>query len=290
MYKIIAFLGIPIRQKSCGQLINTIVCIDKCTDKCYNFTRYISYEIYCTDIRTNVHRRLIFIDCGLYYEEKGDGFPLIFLHGNGENHEYFIHQTEFFSHYYRVITPDTRGHGKSPRGDGAFTLKRFAEDLHDFMTALGIQKAHISGFSDGGNIALYFALKYPFMIEKLVLNGANISPQGVKRKVQIPIEIGYRIALRHADKSAKAKINAEMLALMVNEPDISVDDLNKIRIPTLVIAGTRDMIKRTHTELITKNIPGAELKFIKGNHFVANKNYNAFNNAVYNFLCKQHSE
>lgn len=128
------------------------------------------------------------------------------------------------------------------------------------------------------------------MIEKPVLNGANISPQGVKRRVQISIEIGYRIALRHADKSTKAKTNAEMLSLMVNEPDISVDELNKIRIPTLVIAGTRDMIKRTRTELIAKNIPGAELELIKGNHFVANKNYNAFNNAVYKFLCKQHSE
>ena len=69
-------------------------------------------------------------DISLYYEEYGDGSPLILLHGNGEDHTYFSSQTPFFAKKFRVITPDTRGHGATPRGEGEFTLNRFADDLY----------------------------------------------------------------------------------------------------------------------------------------------------------------
>ena len=65
----------------------------------------------------------------LAYIEKGEGEPLILLHGNGENSEYFEYQVEFFSRYYRVIAVDSRGHGRSERGSGELTLQRIADDL-----------------------------------------------------------------------------------------------------------------------------------------------------------------
>ena len=222
----------------------------------------------------------------LYYEECGSGFPLILLHGNGEDHTYFVHQADYFGNRYRVIALDTRGHGRSPRGDGEFSIERFADDLYDFLAAHGIAKAHLLGFSDGGNIALTFALKHPDMVGCLVLNGANIDPSGVKRSVQLPIEIGYRIARRAAVKSEKARPNAEMLGLMVNEPHINPAELKNLRMSVLVIVGTHDMIKRSHTELIAASIPGAKLRFIKGDHFIANKNPDDFNRAVDEFLEK----
>ena len=141
----------------------------------------------------------------LNYIEKGEGFPLILLHGNGENGEYFLHQTEHFSKTYRVIAVDTRGHGSSPRGTAPFSIRQFADDLHYFMDELNIEKANILGFSDGGNIAMLFALKYPERVEKLILNGANLNAKGVKFSVQLPIEIGYRMAKLFAKKSEKAK-------------------------------------------------------------------------------------
>ena len=91
------------------------------------------------------------MDVKLYYKEAGKGFPLILLHGNGENGGYFEHQIGYFQDKYRVIALDTRGHGKSPRGEKPFTIRQFAEDLHDFMDEQEIEKAHILGFSDGGN-------------------------------------------------------------------------------------------------------------------------------------------
>lgn len=220
----------------------------------------------------------------LYYEEYGYGFPLILLHGNGEDHTYFAHQIEYFKDRYRVIALDTRGHGRSPRGDGDFTIKRFSDDLYDFMIAHGISSADLLGFSDGGNIALTFALKHPDMVRSLVLNGANLDPSGVKRSVQFPIELGYRIASKAAEKSVGARRNSEMLGLMVNEPHITPGELEKLDIPVLVIAGTRDMIKREHTELIAASIPGARLAIIRGDHFVARKVPGSFNRAVDSFL------
>lgn len=224
------------------------------------------------------------MDIQLHYSEQGQGQPLILLHGNGEDSSYFIHQLSHFSSNYRIIAIDTRGHGKSPRGDKPFTIKQFAEDLNDFMNKKGIAKAILLGFSDGGNIALEFALKYPEKVDKMIVDGANLFPSGVKPLYQWPIEIGYRIAKLFSKKSEKALRNTEMLGLMVNEPHIEPSELAALTMPVLVVAGTKDMIKESHTKLIYKSLPNAWLAIIEGDHFVANKHPEAFNAAVERFL------
>ncbi len=224
------------------------------------------------------------MDIHLNYTEKGEGDPLVLLHGNGGVSGYFVHQTEHFSKSRRVIAVDTRGHGKSPRGDAPFTIAQFAEDLKDFLDGEKIEKPDILGFSDGANIALTFALKYPERVSRLILNGGNLFPAGVKRSIQIPIEIGYNIASKFADKSPAAKKNAELLGLMKNEPDIDPKSLSSLKIKTLVIVGTRDMIRDSHTELIGKSIPNSRTVRLRGNHFIANKNPEEFNRAVEKFL------
>lgn len=223
-------------------------------------------------------------DIQLHYIEQGQGQPLVLLHGNGEDSSYFVYQISYFSRNYRVIAIDTRGHGKSPRGEKPFSIRQFSEDLKDCLNAMNIAKTMLLGFSDGGNIALEFALKYPERVEKLVLNGANLFPSGVKAIYQWPIEIGYRIAKLFAKKSEKARQNAEMLGLMVNEPHIDPTELSRLTMPVLVVAGTKDMIKESHTRLIYKSLPNAQLNLIEGDHFVANKNPEAFNEVVKRFL------
>ena len=123
------------------------------------------------------------MDISHYYIEQGAGTPLILLHGNGENSGYFSHQMEAFSAQYHVFALDTRGHGKTPRGDQPLTIRQFAEDLRDFMDRHKIQKAHILGFSDGANIAMISVMKYPERVDKLILDGGNLNPKGVKRSV-----------------------------------------------------------------------------------------------------------
>lgn len=224
------------------------------------------------------------MDISLNFIEKGTGDILILLHGNGESNKYFIHQIDFFSSRYKVIAIDTRGHGESLRGDAPFILDQFAEDLHNFMLEQKIRKANILGFSDGGNIALLFALKYPDHVSKLILNGANLNPEGVKRFYQLPIILAYKLLVKIADRNPKAIKNAEMLGLMVNEPNIDPDCLKNLSIPTLVIAGTNDMIKQEHTKLIASKIPNAKLIFIKGTHIIAYQKPSEFNKAVNLFL------
>ena len=220
----------------------------------------------------------------LYYTEKGQGKPLILLHGNGEDGSYFDRQIDYFSQTRRVIAVDTRGHGRSPRGTAPFTIRQFAEDLREFMEEMGIERADLLGFSDGGNIALIFALRYPERVDRLILNGANLWSRGVKPSVQIPIILGYYAASFFGHFSGKARANAELLRLMVKDPNIEQEELRNIQSPTLVIAGERDMIREEHTRLIAAEIPGAELRIIPGDHFIAAGNPEAFNREVDRFL------
>ena len=224
------------------------------------------------------------MDIDHYYVEKGKGTPIILLHGNGESSDYFKGQIDEFSGQYHVYAMDTRGHGRTPRGDKPFTIRQFADDLLGFMDRHQIGKAHLLGFSDGGNIAMVFAIRHPDRVDRLILNGANLNAGGVKRSTQIPIEIGYRIAKRFSARSDSARRNAEMLGLMVNEPDVSPEELAGIRAKTLVIAGTRDMIREEHTRMIAECIPDSRLVFLKGTHFIANRHPGEFNRAVLDFL------
>lgn len=224
------------------------------------------------------------MDISLFYQEQGKGEPIFLLHGNGEDGTYFVSQLSFFSDRYRVIAVDTRGHGKSLRGTAPFTMEQFAMDLRDLMDRLQIQKAVVLGFSDGANIAMKFALKYPEKVKALILNGGNLNTKGVKRRIQIPIEIGYRFAKLFAGKSEEAKAHMEILGLMVHEPNIEPAALHTLQMPTLVIAGTRDMIKENHTKLIAGSIPNAKLSIIEGDHFIAQKRPQEFNREVEAFL------
>ena len=229
-------------------------------------------------------------DISLCYTMQGAGPPLLLLHGNGEDGSYFVNQMSAFSLHYTVYAIDTRGHGLSPRGDAPFTIGQFAQDLLKFMDEERIEKANLLGFSDGGNIALTFALTHRSRVDRLILNGANLDPSGVKLSVQIPIVIGYWIASLFARFSPKAKRHAEMLRLMVKEPHIKPESLKKLYIPTLVIVGTRDMIKDAHTLTIASALPCARMEMIVGDHFIAAKNPDEFNEAVAAFLADTRSD
>ncbi|MCF0122841.1 MAG: alpha/beta hydrolase [Ruminiclostridium sp.] len=224
------------------------------------------------------------MDIDLYYIVKGSGKPLILLHGNGEEHTYFAHQIEYFSLHYRVFAVDTRGHGSSPRGTAPFTISQFAEDLHDFVDNHEISKAYVLGFSDGGNIALTFALRYPERVDKLILNGANLFPAGVKPQVQIPILLQYYALSLFAGWMPKVKGYLDLLRLMVKEPNFRPEELCNLIVPTLVIAGEHDMIREEHTRLINASIPGSHLCILPGDHFLASKEYARFNEVVESFL------
>lgn len=224
------------------------------------------------------------MDIKLNYIEKGKGTPLVLLHGNGGSLECFRSQIEYFSKKYRVIALDTRGHGKSPRGDKPFTIKQFADDLKDFLDELGIKRVILLGFSDGGNIALTFALKYGEYVEKLILNGANLFPKGLKAYFRIPIEINCMLTKLFSRLNKCALKKYELLSLMTDEPNISFDELKNVTAPTLVIVGSADMIKHSHSLSIENSLPDSAFVVIKGTHGIVYQRPDEFNKAVDNFL------
>jgi len=219
------------------------------------------------------------MDIQLHFIEQGAGDSLVLLHGNGEDSTYFEHQLEFFKGRYRVIAVDSRGHGKSPRGTAPFTLGQFACDLASFMDGIELESAHLLGFSDGANVAMLFALAHPRRVRSLVLNGGNVFPEGLTEQTRREVDEEYKEALATGDER-----QLELLRLMIDEPHIDPTSLGDLKMPTLVIAGTDDMVETEHTRLIAASIPGARLEFVEGSHFVATENPDVFNRVVESFL------
>lgn len=227
------------------------------------------------------------MDNYLNYIEKGSGEPFVLLHGNGESSEYFDRQIEYFSAFRRVIAVDTRGHGKSPRGNRPFTLSQFADDLKKFLDYLGITRTALLGFSDGGNIALIFSLRYPDYVERLILNCANLYPSGMKPTVLLPMLSAFCLYSLSARFNPKAMRKKELLSLMVCEPHIKPKELSAISTPVLVIAGSCDMIRARHTKKMSRLFKNGSLCIVEGTHFIAAENSAAFNESVSRFLTRK---
>ncbi len=225
----------------------------------------------------------------IFYSEYFPADPqaptLILLHGNGEDHTYFVRQIPAFSPHFRLVLMDTRGQGQSTGGDGELNFSVFAADLLALMDHLQIAKTHLLGFSDGGNLALTFALAHPERVQSLILNGANLEPGGVKLSTQLPIVLGYGCCRLLSPFSRKARQNGAVLGLMVNHPHIPPQALAALTMPALVIVGERDMIRDRHSQLIARSLPNAQFVRIPGgDHFCAAKCPEVFNHAVLSFL------
>ena len=222
------------------------------------------------------------MDIQLHYTCAGEGPVLLLLHGNGEGSSYFQHQMEAFSQAFCVCAIDTRGHGGSPLGAAPFTLSQFADDLLAFMDENDIEQADILGFSDGGNIALLFALRYPSRVRRLILNSANLYPEGLEPWL-LESFIAERKQFLYSDEP-DAEYRIALLDLMINEPHIDPSTLNALAMPSLVIAGDRDIVQFEHTLLIAEQLPCARLAILPGGHDVAAVHPDAFNQAVLAFL------
>lgn len=227
-------------------------------------------------------------DFMMYYEIHGEGTPLVLLHGNGEDHHYFERQVVKFQMQYKVIVIDTRGHGKSTRGEKPYHFETFAHDVYQLLEALSIPSAHILGFSDGGNIAMYLAIHYPQKVKKLILNGANMEPKGLKSYVLKMIQAQYKVSSMLAVIYKKMIKTKERFALMALYPNLTKEDLQKIKSPTLILVGEHDMIKRQHSQYMAQCIPSAKWVQIKGaNHFVSKQRASAFHQEVLTFLSEE---
>ena len=184
----------------------------------------------------------------LNYYADGQGKPVVLLHGNGESHRIFsILLDQLVDAGYSVYAPDSRGHGDSdPCSE--FHYADMAEDVWQFIKALGLEKPALYGFSDGGIIGLMLEIGHPGTLSVLAVSGTNLSPEGLTPEFLGEID----------------GIEGPLFDLMRSEPDIDPAALAGINIPVLVTVGTNDVIKPEETERIVAALPNAEKYIAEG--------------------------
>ncbi|MBQ9424664.1 MAG: alpha/beta hydrolase [Erysipelotrichaceae bacterium] len=187
-------------------------------------------------------------DISLYYEVKGEGQPLMMVHGNSETHEIFDVASEVLKDYYKVYLIDSRDHGQSDKVK-ELHYDDMADDMVKFMEELDLKDVVYYGFSDGGIIGLLAAMKTD-RISRMVLSGANMTVNGVKPALKLLIKVLYFFT------------KDQKMEMMLREPDIKPEDLKKISVPVSVVAGEKDMVTYEETKLIADSIPEAKLRII----------------------------
>ena len=216
---------------------------------------------------------------------------MIWLHGNGEDLHIFDAQLRYFSNHYRTIAVDTRGHGQSTRGTAPFTFHTFAADLVTVFDTLEIDKAHIIGFSDGAIIALHLALTHPERVASMVLIGANYHPKGIRLIPRLHIRLvyaGLSIASLFSEKMCKRK---EIWGLMVNQPNLTLEELSQIKVPALIITGENDMVSQRHNDEINRAIIDSQRLIIpNGDHFWMYKQPETLHNHIADFIKQENKK
>lgn len=217
-------------------------------------------------------------DAKIYTEEYGSGEPLVLLHGNNGSIEDFYRQIPVFAKHFRVIAIDTRGQGRSTDlSTGAYSYDSFAQDLYQVLTTMELKKVNIVGWSDGGNTALSFNLAHPEAINKIVTIGANLNPSGIKDSLLL----SFKNQLAAANPSK----NSRLISLMLTQPHITAEQLQQITNPVLVIAGSNDVIKSEHTQLIAAQLSKAKLQIIPNStHYVPFEQPDQLNKLILEFL------
>ena len=219
-----------------------------------------------------------------YLLEGSGENTIVFIHGLSDNIYYWQRLSFELSKDYKVLSYDLMGHGSSPYAP--FTMDELADDLHDLLLSLDIAKASIVGLSLGGNVALSFALKYPQMVEKLVImssfsqvnDNLRLKFEEFKTAIEKSYEDFYDVIIEYVLPEDILNENREALELYKKEAaksanpkaiengiDIGVDfyitdKLKCLNHPALILAGRDDEI--THIDLsriLNENIENSQL-------------------------------
>ena len=254
-------------------------------------------------------------DIMTYYEEAGSGDPLILVMDVGGDLQAWAMQVPTLSKYFRVITFDNRGAGRTSAPDKPYSIAGIADDLAGLMDKLGIEKAHILGWSMGGYIAQEFALKYPARVDKLILlaTAANIDGYGRAvltswinaRRSNLSREQWQRFTapyiyspglLDDAARFERAIVNGtsnpypqQDHAFLRQANAILAFDassrLGAVKAQTLVLGCKDDvLVPPRNSEKLAKLIAGATLKVLDGGHAGALEYPNEYNTAILEFL------
>ena len=175
---------------------------------------------------------------------------MILLHGNGENHKIFDVLIKRLAATHTCYALDSRCHGRS--GIAPLTYDNMADDVNAFIDELKIDKPLIIGFSDGGIVALLLGIKYGDKISKIIAIGPNATPDGLKKPFICLMKVLFRLSRN------------DKIKLMLTEPNISDDELRRIKNPTVILAGEKDIVKKEHILHVADMIENSAVEILHG--------------------------
>jgi 3-oxoadipate enol-lactonase len=251
----------------------------------------------------------------LVWAEKGNGAPLLLLHGFPLNRSMWEPQINFFADYYRVIAPDLRGFGKTALAqNNVNTMELFAEDIAALLDYCGVEKAHVMGLSMGGYISFALYRQFPQKVKSLIL--ADTKAEGDTPEVRKGrYELAEKVKIEGSKAATDGMLpkmfapanNARMpqvvaiVEAMINHtnpntiiatlPGLaerldSTETLRQIQVPTLVIHGIEDVLMPVaKAEAMTAHIPNAQFVVVpEAGHLSNLENPAFFNQQVLDFL------
>jgi pimeloyl-ACP methyl ester carboxylesterase len=221
-------------------------------------------------------------DAIIYYEEYGETplsslrmMPIVLIHGSTiDSHTDWDSLIPALAKEYKVFALDCRGHGRSNNPRMSYSFKELSDDVAAFVRALGYEKAHIIGHSNGGNVALLTAVEHPEVTQTCIPQAANayVTRYLVEREPRVfdPVRV-EREAPEWRDEmiTLHSEVNGreywkDLLFLtlkeLISEPNYSPADLARVNVPMLVIMGADDKVNAPdeHAQYIANNVPNAE--------------------------------
>ena len=229
----------------------------------------------------------------LHYETHGEGKPLLLVHGGLGHSGAWEKQIPVLSRQFRVITLDSRGHGRSTFDDTPISYALMTRDVLALLDHLGIERADLLGWSDGGIIGLELAIHHPSRVGRVIAFGANFHPSGVRPDTTEHPNFARYIEQAAADYQRLSPAPGrwdEFLAnigrMWASEPDYSRAEMAAITSPVLVLGGlSEEAIFVEHMRETHRRIPGSALRIMEGTgHFAMWEQPETFNRIVLDYL------
>jgi pimeloyl-ACP methyl ester carboxylesterase len=206
------------------------------------------------------------------YTDRGSGPPLVLLHGGLASGAVWEPVASRLAREFRVITPDSRGHGHSTTSAETLSYAVLADDVAALTGALGLEKPYIAGWSDGGQVALELAVRHPETASALIIGGAypDFVHSGLRAEHRnlienLDAELGdeaEEIRALHADWDALVEQSAGM---WLDYEGISDEEISSISAPVLVLAADHDEFVSLDLSIaLYNNLPAAELAVCPG--------------------------
>ncbi|MEZ4970258.1 MAG: alpha/beta hydrolase [Flavobacteriaceae bacterium] len=213
----------------------------------------------------------------MYYEIYGQGKPLVLIHGGGSSIESnFEKVIPLFAQNRKVIAVELQAHGRTSDRNADLSFEQDADDIATLLQNLNIEKADFFGFSNGGTTTLQIAIRHPEIVHKIVLGSALAKRNGVpewfwgfmeQAKLEnMPEQLKTAYKQVAPDTSGLQIMHDRDAKRMVNFKDIPDDQIESIKVPTLIIIGDKDIITPEHAIELRRQIANSELAIIPGGH------------------------